>query len=283
MRKQSFLNDILDKKFRVLDDGFVKVVDYMGNDEAIVQAARVSYGEGTKTVNEDRGLIRYLMRHQHWTPFEMCELKLSVRVPMDCWRQWVRHRSASVNEYSTRYSIAIDSAEVTPPDKWRMQSTNNKQGSEGFFTEEEGNAFSIEEDIVQANAIHAYNRLLNGGVSREQARKLLPLSTYTEAYWKIDLRNLFNFLKLRMDDHAQYEIREYAKVIGEEIVSVWCPLAWDAFCDYVFNATTFSKSECKILMRSIKDLAPIIGLSAREEKEFVEKLKKNGLFDIRSC
>ncbi len=241
------LDEILGVPFKVLDDGFVRVVDYMGSDESIVQAARVSYGKGTKKVQEDRGLIRYLMRHQHTTPFEMCEIKLHVRVPMDCWRQWIRHRMANVNEYSTRYSIAIDAAQKTPPSEWRRQSKDNKQGSEGYLDASEGQIYTAQERELQDLARKIYNERVNAGVAREQARKDLPLSTYTEAYWKADLHNLFHFLWLRMDAHAQFEIRSYAHVIGTEIVSRWCPLAWQAFLDYRMNASSLSRIEIEII------------------------------------
>ncbi|MHB9041560.1 MAG: FAD-dependent thymidylate synthase, partial [Melioribacteraceae bacterium] len=230
------LEEILGKKYPVLDDGFVRVIDYMGGDESIVQAARVSYGKGTKKVNEDRGLIRYLLRNFHTTPFEMCEIKLHIRVPMDTWRQWIRHRTANVNEYSTRYSLAIDSTQKTDSNEWRFQAVDNKQGSEGFFDKAIGIKLSEREEELQQFAREIYQERLQLGVAREQARKDLPLSTYTEAYWKIDLHNLLNFLALRMDSHAQLEIRSYANVIGNEIVSKWCPIAWEAFKDYRMNA-----------------------------------------------
>lgn len=245
------LDDILGVPLKVLDDGFVRVVDYMGSDESIVQAARVSYGKGTKKIQEDRGLIRYLMRHQHTTPFEMCEIKLHVRVPMDCWRQWIRHRTANVNEYSTRYSIAIDAAQNTPPSEWRHQSKDNKQGSEGYFDAGAGQRFTDQEAELHDLARRVYNERVEAGVAREQARKDLPLSTYTEAYWKADLHNLLHFLWLRMDPHAQFEIRSYAHVIGNEIVSRWCPLAWQAFLDYRMNASSLSRLEIEII-RSIQ-------------------------------
>lgn len=241
------LDEILGRKFPVLDDGFVRVVDYMGSDESIVQAARVSYGKGTKKVTEDRGLIRYLMRHHHTTPFEMCEIKLHVRVPMDTWRQWIRHRTANVNEYSTRYSIAIDASQKTDSAEWRIQAKNNKQGSEGFFPDEIGLKLTDREKELQDFAREIYQERLLIGVAREQARKDLPLSTYTEAYWKIDLQNLLHFLGLRMESHAQYEIRCYANIIGNEIVNRWCPVAWEAFQDYRMNAISFSDQETRIL------------------------------------
>ncbi|MCX7875524.1 MAG: FAD-dependent thymidylate synthase [Melioribacteraceae bacterium] len=245
--KVESLDNILGKKFPVLDDGFVRVIDYMGSDESIVQAARVSYGKGTKKISEDRGLIRYLLRNRHTTPFEMCEIKLHVRVPMDTWRQWIRHRTANVNEYSTRYSLAIDSMQKTKIDEWRFQSKDNKQGSEGFFPEEIGSKLSERENELQNFVREIYNERLNLGVAREQARKDLPLSTYTEAYWKIDLHNLLNFLALRMDHHAQFEIRSYANVIGNEIVSRWVPIAWQAFLDYRINSLELSAIDIEIL------------------------------------
>lgn len=241
------LDAILGVPLRVLDDGFVRAIDYMGSDAAIVQAARVSYGAGTKRLREDRGLIRYLLRHAHTTPFEMCEIKLHVRVPMDIWRQWVRHRTANVNEYSTRYSVAIDAAHQTPPDAWRAQSTTNRQGSGEPLPREIGERLSAREAELQALSRAVYEERLAAGVAREQARKDLPLATYTEAYWKIDLHNLLHFLRLRMDVHAQKEIRRYATVIGQEIVARWCPLAWEAFQEYAVNGLTLTESEVAII------------------------------------
>ena len=241
------LDEILGRPFPVLDDGFVRVIDYMGSDEAIVQAARVSYGQGTKKRLEDEGLIRYLMRHQHTSPFEMCEIKLHVRVPMDCWRQWIRHRTANVNEYSTRYSIAIEAAQKTQPGQWRRQGILNRQGSDGKLDEEIGAQLSQEEAELHDRCRAVYQRRLALGVAREQARKDLPLSTYTEAYWKIDLHNLLHFLALRLEWKAQQEIREYARVIGYDIVRRWCPVTWAAFEDYRINTLRFSKLETKIL------------------------------------
>jgi thymidylate synthase (FAD) len=241
------LDAILGHRFGVLDHGFVRVVDYMGSDDSIVQAARVSYGRGTKRLQEDRALLRYLMRHRHTTPFEMCEIKLHVRVPMDCWRQWIRHRTASVNEYSTRYSEAIDAAQRTAPGDWRVQTSGNKQGSDGRLDSANGETLSKDEADLLASARTVYERRLAAGVAREQARKDLPLSTYTEAYWKIDLHNLFNFLALRMDAHAQEEIRQYASTIGANIVAAWCPVAWQAFLDYRLRAVQFSEPELRLL------------------------------------
>ncbi len=241
------LDEILGRPFAVLDDGFVRVVDYMGDDAAVVQAARVSYGAGTRQVSDDRGLIRYLMRHRHTTPFEMCELKLHVRVPMDAWRQWIRHRTASVNEYSTRYSEAIDAAQRTAPDGWRLQTAGNRQGSEGTVDEATGRHLSAEETALQERARAVYGDRLARGIAREQARKDLPLATYTEAYWKIDLHNLLHFLALRMDRHAQQEIRGYAETIGRRIVARWVPLTWEAFLDYRWGGLVLSRLEREIV------------------------------------
>lgn len=259
------LDKILGHTFKVLDDGFVRVVDYMGSDGSIVQAARVSYGKGTKKLNEDRGLIRYLMRHLHTTPFEMCEIKLHVRVPMDCWRQWIRHRTANVNEYSTRYSIAIDSAQKTSSNEWRKQSIVNKQGSREYLSEEIGSSLSEKEEMLHKIIREIYDERINKNVAREQARKDLPLSTYTEAYWKIDLHNLFHFLTLRMDNRAQDEIRSYANVIGNEIVSKWCPIAWEAFKDYRLNSTRLSEVEINVLRYFLNN-------NPKEAKEYLLSL-----------
>ncbi len=241
------LENILGKAFPVLDDGFVRLIDYMGNDDAIVQAARVSYGKGTKSVSDDRGLIRYLMRHRHTTPFEMCEVKLHVRVPMDLWRQWIRHRTANVNEYSTRYSLAIDTARTTGPGEWRLQSEINRQGSEGGLDPETGQTLTDREAQALNFLKEVYEERIKLGVAREQARKDLPLSTYTEAYWKIDLHNLLHFLNLRMDHKAQLEIRLYAETIGEKIVQKWVPMAWEAFMDYRQRSVTLSGDEVRVL------------------------------------
>ena len=239
------------KKFPVLDDGFVCLVDMMGDDQAVVQAARVSYAEGTRAVSDDRTLIRYLMRHQHTTPFEMVELKFLVRVPMDCWRQWIRHRTASINETSTRYSVAIDAAQQTAADAWRKQARSNRQGSEGYFDETTGADLTAEEAALQQQIRAVYQRRLEQGIAREQARKDLPLSTYTEAYWKIDLHNLLHFLELRMDDHAQFEIRRYAQTMGREIVAPLLPLAWEAFLDYRIEGMLLTRLEQEVVARLV--------------------------------
>ncbi|MEW5982625.1 MAG: FAD-dependent thymidylate synthase [Acidobacteriota bacterium] len=288
------LDAMLGETLPVLDDGFVRVVDYMGDDAAIVQAARVSYGKGTRRVQEDRGLIRYLMRHAHTTPFEMCELKLHVRVPMDVWRQWIRHRTASVNEYSTRYSEAIDAAQQTPPGAWRLQSTGNRQGSSGTLPPGVGARLSDEERELQRRVRDVYEGRLAAGVAREQARKDLPLSTYTEAYWKIDLHNLLHFLNLRMDVHAQEEIRAYANVIGERIVARWVPTTWEAFLDYRRHAMRLSRIESAVLAAltsgdparavAIAEERGLLGRAedgrlkpSRERRELEDKLSTLGL------
>jgi len=296
------LDDILGVPFKVLDQGFVRVVDYMGTDESIVQAARVSYGKGTKKVSEDRGLIRYLLRHSHTTPLEMCVIKFHVKVPMDCWRQWIRHRMSSVNEYSTRYSEAIDACQETAPEEWRIQSKNNKQGSAGTLMDSMDTCdftptgFSEEERQFHKTARELYEKRLKAGIAKEQARKDLPLSNYTEAYWKIDLHNLLHFLSLRMDKHAQKEIRDYANVIGNEIVSKWVPFAWEAFNDYNFRRdalllTSMDKNIIGLLARGNREGALTVATqygwlerkedgslkTNRERSEFEEKASELGI------
>jgi len=293
MANEKTIESLIGRRIDVLDDGFVTLVDVMGDDDAIVQAARVSYGKGTKHVSQDRGLIRYLMRHRHTSPFEMCELKLHVRMPMDCWRQWIRHRTANVNEYSTRYSIAIDAAQQTPPDQWRFQAKDNRQGSEGQLDTEQGQRFSQREaEIIDASR-RTYQERLDAGIAREQARKDLPLSTYTQAYWKIDLHNLLHFLELRMDERAQYEIRQYARAIGYEIVSRWVPLTWEAFLDYRFCGMSLSRIEVELMAMlhagRTADLLDAMQQNgwlkrdgkawkpSREARELAEKLERLGL------
>ena len=249
--RAALLESLRWRKFPVLDDGFVALVDCMGDDGSVVQAARVSYGEGTRKVSDDRQLIRYLLRHAHTTPFEMAEIKFVVRVPMDCWRQWIRHRTASVNEYSTRYSLAIDSMQATADDEWRVQATVNRQGSAGLLEAGAGHRFTQAEKELQDRARRVYEERLGAGIAREQARKDLPLSTYTEAYWKIDLHNLLHFLALRMDAHAQLEIRHYAETIGREIVKPLFPLVWEAFLDYRVEAMRLTKLDRGVISRLV--------------------------------
>lgn len=272
------------KKFNVLDKGYIRVVDYMGNDEAIVNAARQSYGKGTRKVSDDEKLLRHLFRHQHTSPFEMCEIKLEVMVPMDVWRQWIRHRTASANEYSTRYSEAIDEKKETTPSQWRSQSNSNKQGSGNYLDIEIGEELSQEEQYLHNIINKTYSNRLEKGVAREQARKDLPLCNYTKAFWKIDLYNLLHFLSLRMDSHAQEEIRAYANVIGNEIVAKWVPLTWKAFNDYDRRrfATIFSYQEKQLLKQLLIEKEKINfsnldipeDMTKREIDEFKTKLDK---------
>ena len=269
------IDELLGVSFPVLDDGFVRIVDYMGNDGSIVQAARVSYGSGTKQVHEDRGLIRYLMRHRHSTPFEMCELKLHVRVPMDCWRQWIRHRTASVNEYSTRYSVAIDATQRTDASEWRLQSTGNRQGSDGMLDRAAGELLSAAETSLQTRAREVYQQRLALGIAREQARKDLPLCSYTEAYWKVDLHNLLHFLALRMDAHAQYEIRQYARLIGEKIVARWVPYTWEAFTDYRLGGEALTRIDREVIRTLASEGAEAACLRA-QELGILEPSKRGG-------
>lgn len=238
------------RKLAVLKEGFVRLVDYMGDDSAIVQAARVSYGEGTKTIHKDEGLIRYLMRHQHTTPFEMCEIKLHVRVPMDTWRQWIRHRTANVNEYSTRYSKAIDVQHVPDADKFRRQTQKNRQGSIDLLSPEDGEFLRQETIELYGHAERVYKTRLQFEVAREQAREVLPLSNYTEAYWKIDLHNLLHFLALRMDKHAQEEIRAFANAIST-FVQDWVPLTWAAFEDYRLKAMKLTARDILVIQSAM--------------------------------
>lgn len=271
---------LLDKEFKVLDHGFVRLVDYMGSDAAIVQAARVSYGEGTKKVSEDRALIRYLMRRRHTSPFEMVEFKFHVKLPIFVARQWIRHRTANVNEYSGRYSVMKEEFYIPEAKDIRFQSTVNKQSrSEEEVPDELKQRFIEFLQKTHAASYEEYQRLIDEGLARELARIGLPLSLYTEWYWKIDLHNLFHFLRLRLDPHAQLEIRQYAHVMAD-MVKVVCPLAYEAFMDYSFNALSFSGPELKVLKAHLSDLSltkedlVAHGLSKREADELLEKLEK---------
>ncbi|MEM8570236.1 MAG: FAD-dependent thymidylate synthase [Pseudomonadota bacterium] len=238
----------------VLDHGFVRVIDYMGDDAAIVQAARVSYGAGTRKARDDAGLIRYLMRHWHSTPFEMCEIKLHVKLPVFVARQWIRHRTANVNEYSARYSILDREFYVPAPEHLAAQSASNNQGRGACLPEAEA-ARVLE--ILRTDSGRAYDHYesmlsSNGqvGLARELARMNLPANIYTQWYWKVDLHNLFHFLRLRADAHAQYEIRVYAEAISE-VVRNWVPAAWGAFEDYRLNAVSFSGNGMACLRRML--------------------------------
>lgn len=244
-RPISDLESILGQEFPALDHGFIRVVDYMGNDSAVVQAARCSYGDGTKTVSEDRGLIRYLIKNRHTSPLEMCEIKLHVKLPIFVARQWIRHRTANVNELSARYSVLKD--EFYIPETFHMQSTDNKQGSGDELSEDSSNCIK---DIMKESSDKSYSLyktlLEDLDVSREIARTILPVSTYTEWYWKIDLHNLLHFLKLRCDKHAQKEIRVYADIILS-IVKTWCPIIYEAFEEFVLNTQTLSYIELEAI------------------------------------
>ncbi len=256
-------------KIDIHDQGFVRVVDMMGGDEDIVDAARVSYAEGTATVRSDESLIRYLMRHKHTSPFEMCEIKLHIKCPIFVARQWLRHRTANVNEISGRYSILPDQFYVPATDAIQQQSSTNRQGREdGLSTAEKESAQLIIEEASEA-AYEDYEALLEMGTARELARVVLPVNTYTEFYWKIDLHNLLHFLHLRMDSHAQQEIRDYANAIAD-IVSEWVPLTWQAFEDYVLNAYTLSAGEIQQLRYHLtgEKVAEPIQLSKREQEQF---------------
>ena len=239
---------MLGHKIECLDKGFVYLVDYMGGDASIVQAARVSYGLGTKTVNEDRGLIRYLMRHQHTTPFEMVEMKFHLKMPIFVARQMIRHRTANVNEYSGRYSIMPDEFYVPSPEDVSVQSTTNRQGGgEAVDAERAAEVVSLIQD-EQRVVRDGYEKMLDWDIRRELARVNLGVSQYTEWYWKNDLHNLFHFLKLRIDDHAQYEIRVYAEAMAQ-IVKAVAPIAWEAFEDYQLKAARFTRLELEALSR----------------------------------
>ena len=260
----------------VLDHGFIRVVDYMGDDSAIVQAARVSYGAGTKHVQNDEGLIRYLMRHWHSTPFEMCEVKLHVKLPVFVARQWIRHRTANVNEYSARYSILDREFYIPEPSQLAAQSTVNNQGRGEVLQGEEAARVL---DLLKSDANRAYDHyeaMLSQdgqqGLARELARMNLPANIYTQWYWKVDLHNLFHFLRLRADPHAQYEIRVYAEAIAA-CVKDWVPLAYAAFEDYRMGGVTLSAKAIAVLKRRLAGetvTQEASGMSKGEWREFVE-------------
>lgn len=262
----------------VLDHGFVRVIDYMGDDAAICQAARVSYGKGTKSVQNDEGLIRYLMRHWHSTPFEMCELKLHVKLPVFVARQWIRHRTANVNEYSARYSILDREFYIPTEEQLAAQSSINNQGR--------GEALSGEEaarvlEILKSDAARCYDHYQDmisdegqQGLARELARMNLPANIYTQWYWKVDLHNLLHFLRLRADSHAQYEIRVYAEEICK-LVADWVPFAYKAFEDYRMGGETLSAAALDCVRRMLKGeevTQETSGMSAREWRELQEVL-----------
>jgi thymidylate synthase (FAD) len=282
------LEEILYQPLPVLDRGFVRVIDYMGDDGAIVQAARVSYGRGTRKVSDDRGLINYLMRMRHTSPFEMCELKLHVKLPIFVARQWIRHRTANVNEYSARYSVLEDAFYVPAAEHVASQASSNRQGRDQVLDRAQAEAV---QETVRANAERAYADYLamlnqdaagrpvdpeRAGLARELARTVLPLNTYTEWYWKTDLHNLLHFIALRADPHAQYEIRAYAEVLLD-VVRRWAPLSSAAFEDYRLHAAELSGQALAVLRRMLagETVAQAdSGLSAREWRELMAHLNR---------
>ncbi|MDX2065130.1 MAG: FAD-dependent thymidylate synthase [Fimbriimonadaceae bacterium] len=237
---------LLDSPIPVLDHGFVRLVDYLGGDDRIVQSARVSYGAGTKTVRQDRALIHYLMQHRHTSPFEQVQLTFHTKMPVFVARQWVRHRTARLNEISGRYSVMADEFYVPQPDQVSYQSASNKQGRSGPLPPDEAAAIIGTLTEAQRRAYAEYEALLSQGVARELARVTLPISLYTEWYWQIDLHNLFHFLALRLDPHAQYEIRVYAEAMARCAQAV-APMAYEAFEEHVRGALTFSRTEAAAL------------------------------------
>jgi len=283
----SALEEIMHAVHPVLDHGFIRVVDYMGDDCAIVQAARVSYGRGTRHTSEDAGLLRYLMRNRHSTPFEMCEIKFHVKLPIFVARQWIRHRTANVNEYSARYSILDREFHIPRPEHLATQSTTNRQGRGAVL---EGSEAAQVLQLLTTDAERNYDHYLEmlnehpdgspidpdrQGLARELARMNLTLNTFTQWYWKIDLHNLFHFLSLRADPHAQYEIRVYADTMLA-IVRQWVPLACAAFEEYRLNAATFSATMLGVLRRMLAGevvTQETSGLNKREWNEFQSTLK----------
>ena len=277
------LEKILYEAISVLDYGFIRVVDYMGDDTSIVQAARVSYGKGTKKVNTDAGLIKYLMRHWHSTPFEMCEIKYHVKLPIFIARQWIRHRTANVNEYSARYSILDKEFYLPTPENLAAQSQSNRQGRGDVI---KGDQAKKVLDLLKSDAERTYKNyeeMLNerydgsiidekkSGLARELARMNLTLNTYTQWYWKTDLLNLMNFLRLRADDHAQYEIRAYADAMLDTLKK-WVPTTYEAFMDYRVGGTEVSAKGKSIIQKLIKGEKVSIedsGLSKREWNELM--------------
>ena len=280
------LEEILYKALPVLDHGFVRVVDYMGDDAAVVQAARVSYGRGTKKVSEDRGLINYLMRHRHTTPFEMCEIKYHVKLPIFVARQWIRHRTANVNEYSARYSILDNEYYLPEPQHLAAQSQNNRQGRDQVLTGKEAErVFELLKKDAELAYEH-YMEMLNegqsgepldperSGLARELARMNLSLAFYTQWYWKTNLHNLMHFLSLRADPHAQYEIRVYAEVMLDTLKR-WCPISHDAFVEYRLGGAHLSKTGLAAVRRMIageKIDQASSGLNPREWRELAAVL-----------
>lgn len=278
------LNAILGHAYPVLDHGFVRAIDYLGNDAAIVQMARVSYGSGTKSVSTDRALIRYLLKHYHSSPFEGCEIKLHVKLPVFVARQWIRHRTANVNEYSARYSILDGEFYIPEPEHLAMQSQDNKQGRSAVLPPDV--AETVRRWLIEdaSRSYQTYSNLIDDpdeggiGLARELARMNLPVNIYTQWYWKVDLHNLFHFLRLRADAHAQYEIRVYADAIAN-LVQTWVPHAFEAWVDYQRDAVQFSRMEMAILKDAFRGyqispkVADAVGLTKREIADFAKKFQ----------
>ena len=262
---------LLDQEIKVLDKGFVRLVDYMGGDQRIVQSARVSYGEGTKTVRQDRALIHYLLRNWHTSPFEQVQLTFHCKMPIFIARQWIRHRTARLNEISGRYSVMKDEFYVPEPSKVSYQSSENKQGRGGVLPLDEAMAVIAQLEREQKEAYAGYTSMLDQGVARELARTNLPLSLYTEWYWQIDLHNLFHFIRLRADAHAQYEIRAYADALAQCAKAV-APMAYEAFEEHIVGSISFSRAESAALARMLA--GGEAGLEERPMKIFEEKLAK---------
>ena len=284
----SSLENILYKPFKVLDSGFIRVIDYMGDDSAIVQSARVSYGEGTKKVSNDKGLIRYLMKNWHTTPFEMCEIKFHIKLPIFIARQWIRHRTANVNEYSARYSILDKEFYIPRPEHMSSQSTTNKQGRGGSLSKKDTEKFiKILKDDADRNYKH-YEDMLNEnqsgeiinddkeGLSRELARINLTLNTYTQWYWKIDLHNLLHFLYLREDTHAQYEIQAYAEIILDKIVKKWVPHTYSAFKEFQLESYNLSKTAIEVIKKKLQGKKISYEKSGLSKREWAELTNKFG-------
>lgn len=264
-------DDLLDKEIPVLDKGFVRLIDYMGGDERIIQSARVSYGAGTKSFRQDRGLIHYLMRNAHTSPFEQVQLSFHTKMPIFVARQWVRHRTARLNEISGRYSIMKDEFYVPSPDQVCCQSESNKQGRGEPLPQEQAERIIGSMKDEQDKSYKCYESYLQQGVARELARANLPLSLYTEWYWQIDLHNLFHFLRLRLDPHAQYEIRAFAEAMATCARAV-SPLAYEAFEEHMLGSVTFSKAESEALSQVLEGKEH--RLEGRAQATFEDKLTK---------
>lgn len=262
---------LLDVEMKVLDKGFVRLVDYMGGDQRIVQSARVSYGAGTKSVRQDRALIHYLMKHWHTSPFEQVQLTFHAKMPIFIARQWIRHRTARLNEISGRYSIMKDEFYVPEPDKVSFQSKDNKQGRGESLPLNEAMEVIHQLESDQKEAYAEYTSMIEKGVARELARTALPISLYTEWYWQIDLHNLFHFIRLRADSHAQYEIRAYAEALAKCAQAV-APMAYEAFEEHILGSITFSRAEAEALSRMLE--GGEAGLDERPMKAFLEKVEK---------